>query len=169
MRNCLAVEEGAIGVLCADNHLGYSQPIGAAVAYRQHVSPSGVGFDIGCGNKAVMTDLMADEVDIAAVMDEIVRRISFGIGRVNNEPVDHPVLDEIRHAAFAPQRASTTFAAEQLGTVGAGNHYVDLFSDESGRLWVGVHLVRALATRPPRGFCRSHREAVLRIPPLKGR
>src|SRR5690606_35602166 len=57
MENCLAVEEGAIGILCADNHLGYSQPIGAAVAYREHISPSGVGFDIGCGNKAVLTNL----------------------------------------------------------------------------------------------------------------
>lgn len=139
MENCLAVEEGAIGVLCADNHLGYSQPIGAAIAYREHISPSGVGFDIGCGNKAVLTDLMADEVDIPAVMDEIVRRISFGIGRKNKEPVDHPVLDEIRQAAFAPQRALYDLAAEQLGTVGAGNHYIDLFADEQNRLWIGVH------------------------------
>src|SRR5690606_29040772 len=74
-----------------------------------------------------------------AVMDEIVRRISFGIGRVNNEPVDHPVLDEIRNAPFQPQRALYDLAAQQLGTVGAGNHYVDLFADEKGRLWVGVH------------------------------
>lgn len=139
MKNCLAVEDGAIGVLCADNHLGYSQPIGAAVAYREHVSPSGVGFDIGCGNKAVLTDLMVKDVDIPAVMDEIVRRISFGIGRINNEPVDHPVLDEIRNANFEPQRALYDLAAQQLGTVGAGNHYVDLFADEEGRLWVGVH------------------------------
>ena len=139
MKNCLAVEDGAIGVLCADNHLGYSQPIGAAVAYPEHVSPSGVGFDIGCGNKAVLTDLMVKDVDIPAVMDEIVRRISFGIGRINNEPVDHPVLDEIRNANFEPQRALYDLAAQQLGTVGAGNHYVDLFADEEGRLWVGVH------------------------------
>jgi len=72
-------------------------------------------------------------------MDEIVRRISFGVGRKNNEPVDHPVLDEIRQAAFAPQRKLYDLAAEQLGTVGGGNHYVDLFEDEEGRLWVGVH------------------------------
>src|SRR5690606_9550447 len=97
------------------------------------------GFDIGCGNKAVLTDLKASDVDIAAVMDEIVRRISFGVGRKNNEPVDHPVLDEIRRAAFAPQRALYDLAAEQLGTVGGGNHYVDLFADEEDRLWVGVH------------------------------
>ncbi len=54
---CLAVELGARGVLCADNHLGYSQPICGAVAYRDHISPSGVGYDIGCGNKAVLTNI----------------------------------------------------------------------------------------------------------------
>ncbi len=153
MKQCLAVEDGAIGVLCADNHLGYSQPIGAAIAYREHISPSGVGFDIGCGNKAVLTNLHAADVDIPAVMDEIYRRISFGIGRKNNEPVDHPVLDEIRNANFKPQRALYDLAAEQLGTVGGGNHYVDLFADEHDRLWVGVHFgSRGFGHRTASGF-----------------
>ena len=169
MKNCLAVEEGAIGVLCADNHLGYSQPIGAAVAYHEHISPSGVGFDIGCGNKAVMTDLMADDVDIPSVMDEIVRRISFGIGRINNEPVDHPVLDEIRNAAFAPQRALYDLAAEQLGTVGAGNHYVDLFADEAGRLWVGVHFgSRGFGHKTASGFLALARGGRFEDPAFEG-
>jgi len=76
---------------------------------------------------------------VARIMDEVVERISFGMGRKNNEPVDHPVLDQIREAAFAPQRQLLDLAARQLGTVGAGNHYVDLFEDEDGWLWVGVH------------------------------
>ncbi len=136
---CLAVEEGARGVLCADNHLGYSQPIGAAVAYRDHISPSGVGYDIGCGNKAVLTNLRADDLEVASIMDEIAARISFGIGRVNDQPVDHPVLDQIAHAEFRPQRRMIQIARNQLGTVGSGNHYVDLFADEADRVWVGVH------------------------------
>lgn len=139
IKRCAAVEEGALAVLCADNHVGYSQPIGGAVAYREHISPSGVGYDIGCGNKAVRTDLSADDIDVAAVMDEIVRRVSFGMGRVNNEPADHPVLDQIKDAPFAPQRQLYDLAAKQLGTVGAGNHYVDLFRAEDGALWIGVH------------------------------
>jgi tRNA-splicing ligase RtcB len=111
------------------------------VAYPEHVSPSGVGYDIGCGNLAVRTTLQADELrpDLPRVMDEVVRRISFGIGRKNDEPVDHPVLDAIRDAPFAPQRRLHGLAAKQLGTVGAGNHYVDLLADEDGLVWVGVH------------------------------
>ncbi|HEY8584901.1 MAG TPA: RtcB family protein [Capillimicrobium sp.] len=133
---------GAVrGVLCADGHVGYSQPIGGAVAYPEHISPSGVGYDIACGNKAVRTDVLVDDLrrDLPRVMDEIFDRISFGVGRKNDEPVDHPVLDRIRQADFAPQRALADGAAKQLGTVGAGNHYVDLFAGDDGRVWVGVH------------------------------
>jgi tRNA-splicing ligase RtcB len=141
LERCVQAEDGAAGVLCADGHVGYSQPVGGAVAYRDHISVSGVGYDIGCGNKAVRTDLRHDDVaaDLPRIMDAIVDRISFGIGRRNDEPVDHPVLDAIRHAGSEPQRGLLDLAASQLGTVGAGNHYVDLFADEEGVVWVGVH------------------------------
>jgi tRNA-splicing ligase RtcB len=141
IERCVAAEDGAAGVLCADGHVGYSQPVGGAVAYRRHISVSGVGYDIGCGNKAVRTDLRHEDVaaDLRRVMDEIVARISFGVGRRNDEPVDHSVLEAIRDADAAPQRELLTLAADQLGTVGAGNHYVDLFTDEEGFVWVGVH------------------------------
>jgi len=140
MNNCLDVQSGSKGVLCADNHLGYAQPVGGVVAYRNRISVSGVGYDIGCGNKAVKTNLKAADVDIAAIMDEIERRIAFGIGPNPGEKApDHPVLDSIRDADFAPQRALLDKAANQLGTVGGGNHYVDLFEDEDGWLWIGVH------------------------------
>src|SRR5215212_3648754 len=138
---CLDPEDGARGVLCADAHLGYSAPIGGVMAYREHVSPSGVGYDIGCGNKAVRTDLRAEDLrgEVPGLMDRIFSEISFGVGRRNDDPVDHPVLDAIRTAAFEPQRKLHDLAAAQLGTVGAGNHYVDLFEDEDGMVWVGVH------------------------------
>jgi tRNA-splicing ligase RtcB len=55
------------------------------------------------------------------------------------ERVDHPVLDRIRSADFAPQRKLSQLAASQLGTVGSGNHYVNVMEDEDGRIWVGVH------------------------------
>jgi tRNA-splicing ligase RtcB len=89
----------------------------------------------------VRTDLRQDDIaaDLPGIMDAIVTRISFGVGRANDEPVDHPVLDAIRAADCAPQRALSDLAGEQLGTVGAGNHYVDLFADEEGAVWIGVH------------------------------
>jgi tRNA-splicing ligase RtcB len=139
LKRCMDAGDADFGVLCADHHPGYSQPIGGAIAYESYISPSGVGFDIGCGNKAVATALIAEDVDIPAVMGEITRRISFGVGVAASERVDHPVLDKIRQAPFAPQRHLLDLAAKQLGTVGSGNHYVNLFADEDGYLWVGVH------------------------------
>lgn len=151
LENC--VSENDIAVLTADAHVGYAHPIGGAVAYRDRISLSGVGFDIACGNKAVRTDIKANEIDTATVMDEIFRRISFGVGRHNNEPVDHPVFDRIHNANFAPQRGLLQLATTQLGTVGSGNHFVDLFKDEDGWLWIGVHFgSRGFGHRTAMGF-----------------
>ncbi len=155
LERCIAAEEGARGVLCADGHLGYSAPIGGVMAYRDHVSPSGAGFDLACGNKAARLPLRADELqpDLPRVMDAIVRRISFGVGRESGRKVDHPVLDEIERAEFTPQRKLATMARNQLGTVGGGNHYVDLFEDEDGFVWVGVHFgSRGFGHRTASGF-----------------
>lgn len=137
IKNCFSYED--IAVLTADAHYGYGHPIGGAVAYKNKISLSGVGFDIACGNKAVRTSIKADDIDVAKIMDEIYKRISFGVGRVNNEPMDHPVLDNIYKAEFHPQRKLYDIAKNQLGTVGSGNHYVDLFRDDEGILWIGVH------------------------------
>jgi tRNA-splicing ligase RtcB len=153
LQRCADAGDALRGVLCADGHVGYSQPIGGALAYPDYISPSGVGYDIACGNKAVRTNIFADDIDVAGVMDEIVRRISFGVGRVNDEPADHAVLDAIKTADFAPQRQLYDLAAKQLGTVGAGNHYVDLFVDEDKFLWVGCHFgSRGFGHRTATGF-----------------
>lgn len=138
IERCITSEDD-IAVLNADAHYGYGHPIGGVVAYRNKISLSGVGFDIACGNYAVRTDITVKDANISKTMDEIFRRISFGIGRPNNEPVDHPVLEKIHKADFIPQRKLFKLAKEQLGTVGSGNHFVDLFEDDTGLLWIGVH------------------------------
>src|SRR3954471_597473 len=139
LTRCMEAGDADFGVLCADHHPGYRQPIGGGIAYEGYVSPSGVGYDIGCGNKAALTNLRADEIDVEPLMREITRRISFGMGVAAQERVDHPVLDRIKQADFAPQRKLAQTAASQLGTVGSGNHYVNLMADEDDRVWIGVH------------------------------
>lgn len=151
LENCL-VEE-SIGVLTADAHYGYSMPVGGCVAYKNFISPSGVGFDIACGNYAVRTDVQAADVNMKKIMDEIVQRISFGVGQLNNEPIDHPVFEKIEKAEFAPQRALLQIAKNQLGTIGSGNHFVDVFEDEKGFIWIGVHFgSRGFGHKTARGF-----------------
>ena len=143
LERCMGAGDAEHGVLCADHHPGYSQPIGGAIAYEGHVSPSGVGYDIGCGNKAARTALTRADLEaiggLERIMGKVAKRISFGMGVPARERVDHPVLDRIADADFAPQRALAQLAANQLGTVGSGNHYVNLMEDEEGLIWVGVH------------------------------
>lgn len=140
IETCQRAEDGAVAVLCADSHLGYSMPIGGVVAYEGLISPSAVGYDIGCGNMAVRTDARAADVDVRAVMDDIWHAISFGVGLKNDERPEHPVLERIATSPVTFQRGLAQLAAQQLGTVGSGNHYVDLFEEEEdGWLWIGVH------------------------------
>jgi len=126
--------------LMADHHKGYAVPIGGVVAYENAISPSGVGYDIACGNKAVLTDMSGADAraGITKIMDDIVSTISFGVGRTNAERVDHELFDDpawsvVKHLQLRDK------AGNQLGTVGSGNHYVDVFTDEQDRVWVGVH------------------------------
>ena len=139
LANCMG--EGDLGVMTADGHVGYSHPIGGAIAYRSHISVSGVGFDIACGNKAVRTNIKLEDLkkDLPLIMDEVFSRVSFGTGRNNNEPLDHEIFEKIFHAEFKPQRALYQLAKNQLGTVGSGNHFIDLFVDSDGWIWIGVH------------------------------
>lgn len=140
MKTCLKTADR--GALMADNHKGYAVPIGGVVAYLNAVSPSGVGYDIGCGNKAVLTNMAGIELraNIKTIMDDVWRTIAFGIGRKNDdEKVDHALFDD---SAWKDQQfigGIKEMARNQLGTVGSGNHYVDLFTDEEDRVWIGVH------------------------------
>src|ERR1700704_4472744 len=87
MWRCMGVGSVAGGVLCADGHLGYAQPVGGVVAYEEHISVSGVGFDIGCGNMAVKLDIKRDAIadNVGPILAEVAKNVSFGVGRTNAE------------------------------------------------------------------------------------
>jgi tRNA-splicing ligase RtcB len=141
MRNCMAVGNVVAGVICADGHLGYAQPVGGVIAYEKQISISGVGFDIGCGNMAVRLDTpySAIEDKVGAIIKDVSRVISFGVGRTNEERVEHDLFDDGDAWKESDMGAYRQKAVTQLGTVGSGNHYVDLMRDEDGFVWIGVH------------------------------
>lgn len=164
MKNVMSDERAVKGALMADHHKGYSMPIGGVVAYEDAVSPTGVGFDIGCGNKAVRTSLnMRDfgldifpEMEVAPkqyeearkfinafkpYMRNIQKKVSFGLGRSSGKNIDHELFDDDRWF-FIRQNfpGLEEKARQQLGTVGSGNHYVDLLVDENdGQIWIANH------------------------------
>jgi len=158
------VEQSAIrAALMADGHVGYVMPIGGVAAYRNKVSVVGVGFDIACGNAAIRTDLTVEQLSglsveelrrdpsrtwqnrrLGRIADEIRSTISFGIGRTNradDAPVDDPLFESDAWSLVPNEHRGGLMekARDQLGTVGSGNHYVDIFHDDDGVIWVGVH------------------------------
>jgi tRNA-splicing ligase RtcB len=153
------VESRAVkAALMGDGHVGYVMPIGGVAAYLDMVSVVGVGFDIACGNCAIKTDMNINDLGrsdekrnfmLTRVADDIQSHISFGIGRsnkANDAPTDHALFESDawinlkERAGHGEARRLKDKARDQLGTVGSGNHYVDVFADEQdGTIWVGVH------------------------------
>jgi len=129
--------------LMADGHLGYGVPIGGVIAAQDRISPTAVGFDIACGNKAVRLDIPGSEVRsrIHRIMDDIWSTLSFGVGRKNPERTDDSPFVTDDHEGWSTDAARPLRhkANAQLGTIGSGNHYVDVFVDELDRVWIGVH------------------------------
>jgi tRNA-splicing ligase RtcB len=154
--------------LMADGHYGYVMPVGGVAAYRNAVSVIGVGFDIACGNCAIKTNLKLEDITrqklnvkditgnphyvvsdkyLSKFADDIEAHISFGIGRSNladDAPTDHAMFLDPRWYIIpnigAYRDDLRDKARKQLGTVGSGNHYVDVFVDRAdGTIWVGVH------------------------------
>lgn len=142
MKACMSVGNVVGGVICADGHLGYAQPVGGVIAYEKQISISGVGFDIGCGNYAVKLDTpYADIADrLPQILADVRRVISFGVGRTNAETVISDLFDDGEAWRASDMDFYRMKAISQLGTVGSGNHYVDIFHEKAdGSTWIGVH------------------------------
>src|SRR5699024_7384259 len=140
---------------------GYSQPVGGVVVYDGQISPSGVGYDIACGNKAVKTNLKHKDIknNISTIMDEVAKQIQFGVGRKSRKHMDHEVFDDTawdvyRDIGKHEHDHLKSLGREQLGTTGAGNHYVDILIDEkTNDVWIGNHFgSRGFGHRTATGF-----------------
>jgi len=158
---CLAVGNVVGGVLCADGHYGYSQPVGGVVVYDGQVAPSGVGYDIACGNKAVKTNLLYRDIKdhMSTIMDEVEAKIPFGVGKTNPRRIDHELFDDDAwnvYKEFGKHEHDElkSLARKQLGTTGSGNHYVDILIDqETEEVWIGNHFgSRGLGHKTATGF-----------------
>jgi tRNA-splicing ligase RtcB (3'-phosphate/5'-hydroxy nucleic acid ligase) len=158
MQRCMQYGSVVGGTLCADGHLGYAQPVGGVIAYAEHISLSGVGYDIACGNLAVKLNVRKNAIadHIGALLERIAKNVSFGLGRANAKKVDHALFDSPLWQEAPAISHLKSMARDQLGTVGAGNHYVDLFEDEDGFVWIGVHFgSRGLGHKTATAFIKA--------------
>jgi len=137
--NCLNEAEAIF--LMADGHKGYGMPVGGVAVYKNRISPAGVGFDIACGNKAVKLDVKYSDIKdrLENIAQDIWKQISFGVGQKNNTKVEHELFDNVLWTESNLLKTLKDKAQAQLGTIGSGNHYIDVFKDEDDYIWIGVH------------------------------
>lgn len=128
-----------------DFHLGYGMPIGGVMACLNAVIPNAVGNDIGCGMMAVQTDIKAynfTRAELQAMRLAIHKRVPVGEAR-NTRERDLPIvgsydLDVEANENFYASTLVTT-ARLQMGTLGGGNHFIELQKDEDDYLWLMIH------------------------------
>ena len=140
----VSVVEGYLALM-PDAHYGFGPPVGSALITRDAVMPYAVGVDIGCGMIAVETDLSRDDLrgKEGAILGRIRTQIPSGVGRGHDVPIP-------RAHAFVAENGYTqglsilgAGAAEkvliQFGTLGAGNHFVEVCEAAAGNVWLVLH------------------------------
>ena len=127
------------GALMPDAHAGYTLPIGAVVAVEGMVYPSFVGYDIGCGMCAMKTTFRA--ADIRTHAPAIFRRIydALPVGFAHRKtPSEWDAYKRLEHTPHL-KKLMANGGLKQLGTLGSGNHFVEVGEDETGAVWIVIH------------------------------
>ena len=134
-----------------DVHFGKGATVGSVVAMKDAVAPAAVGVDIGCGMAAVKTNLVADKVErrVRALRTAIEEAIPVGFGAHEEPAIDRIEDDELPHRVRALMarfdQLSTKVqsldgkAWRQVGTLGGGNHFIELCLDTDGNVWLMLH------------------------------
>jgi tRNA-splicing ligase RtcB len=128
--------------LMPDAHVGIGATVGSVIPTKGAVIPSAVGVDIGCGMIAAELDVTESQLpdSLEPLLGRIERTVPAGVGRGHDHVARRAQtwLDEHRPATeLAGDRAAK--AATQFGTLGSGNHFLELCVDERGRVWVVLH------------------------------
>jgi len=133
--------------LMPDAHVGFGMPIGGVFAAIGQVVPHAVGLDIGCGVRAWRTNIPAEELRPLRdeVLNDIQRSVPQGFEWHSASQADRTDLFD-RLPDVPALRAESAKAERQLGSLGGGNHFIELQADPEGIVWGMVH------TRPSGGW-----------------
>ena len=125
----------------ADVHYGKGATVGSVIAMKGAVSPAAVGVDIGCGMAAVRTSLAAKDLpdSLGGLRSEIERAIPVGFEQHKRAVQSDPELWRDFQELTPAVRDLETKARHQLGTLGGGNHFLELCLDTEDRIWLMLH------------------------------
>jgi len=125
-----------------DCHFGKGATVGTVLATKGAIIPAAVGVDIGCGMVAVKTRLGRGDIkDPAKIRQDIERRVPMSAGRNNKTltPTAAPRVAQLEALAGKDYGSIDRSWPLALGTLGGGNHFIELATDESGAVWVTLH------------------------------
>ena len=144
--------------LMPDCHVGYGMPIGGVIAGKEAVIPNAVGVDIGCGMGAVQTNFaaerLADKAHIRSILNEIKNMVPVGEGHAHSQPQQWDGFSEYLEQLGTNERVLNfndpqlpawmskqcwRLAKANLGTLGGGNHFIEMQKDQDGKLWLMLH------------------------------
>ena len=127
--------------LMPDAHVGIGATVGSVIPTEGAIIPAAVGVDIGCGMIATETDLTSDDLgdSLDQLMPLVIRRIPAGVGQGWERPVADGSLEQLGKPATELTARQTATAASQFGTLGSGNHFVEVCLDERDVVWVVLH------------------------------
>ena len=136
------------GVACMpDVHAGIGSTVGTVIATERAVIPAAVGVDIGCGMNAVRLSLKASDLpdNLKPLRDEIERRVPLGVGGAHDDSTDigeltfdliRTVINPLYKGDYDKFHAK---AASQMGSLGSGNHFIEVCIDENEDVWIMLH------------------------------
>jgi tRNA-splicing ligase RtcB len=136
------------GVACMpDVHAGIGSTVGTVIATEKAVIPAAVGVDIGCGMNAVRLSLKASDLpdNLKPLRDEIERRVPLGVGGAHDDSTDiGEVTPDLLRTVVEPLYKGDydkfhEKAASQIGSLGSGNHFIEVCIDESQDVWIMLH------------------------------
>jgi tRNA-splicing ligase RtcB len=156
-----------------DVHYGKGATVGSVIAMRDAVAPAAVGVDIGCGMTAVKSSLTVDDLpdDLSRLRAKIEKAVPVGRGshKTAVDPSAVPGLKERGWYEFwksyddlAPvARPRRGRAMSQLGTLGSGNHFLEVCADVDGAIWIVLH---SGSRNIGKELAEHHIEAAMRLP-----
>ena len=131
-----------VGNVCLmpDTHEGYGMPIGGVAALDGAICPNMVGVDIGCGMLAVKTSLTDINIDnLKSILGIIRKKVPVGFNH-HKEKQQHPIFDDVsvwENTIICKQEFQS--AQKQIGTLGGGNHFIEIQKGSDGHIWFMIH------------------------------
>ena len=127
--------------LMPDTHVGFGMPIGGVLATKHVIIPNAVGVDIGCGICAVRTSLRKITIEtLKGIMGAIRQTIPVGFNHQKSKQ-NNQLMPDVRHGSKAMPIVNQEYksALYQIGTLGGGNHFIEVQRGEDGFIWLMVH------------------------------